>query len=172
MKSQEILDDKPLRRGGKGFTLVELLIVVAFIVLFATAVIPSYSSLYTVGRVDESADEIIQSLRLARVRSISRVNNNWHGVYFSINPSGPDSYTLFQGNNASASYGNRISSFDLIYSVPSSIMISTTLPGNEIIFARSSGAPSLAASQSITLTHNSDDARVILLNTAGLIERQ
>jgi hypothetical protein len=60
----------------------------------------------------------------------------------------------------------------LIYSVPSSIMISTTLSGNEIIFMRSSGVPSLAISQNITLAHNSDATRVIQLNTAGLIERQ
>lgn len=165
MKSQEISEDK-------GFTLIELLIVIAFIVLFAVTVFPSYSSLYTAGQVDESIDEVIQSLRLARARSISRINNNWHGVYFSINPNGADSYIIFQGSNATASYSNRISSLDLIYTLPASIAVATTLPGAEVVFARGTGAPSLVSSHTVTLTHSSGSARSLQINTAGLAERQ
>lgn len=71
--------------GGAGFTLVELLVVVAVaLILFAIA-IPSLRNLIDGRRVRLAADELVASMQLARSEAIHRgervdlvaVNNDW-----------------------------------------------------------------------------------------------
>ena len=83
----------------RGFTLIELLVVIALIVILIGASIPIYTSLQVSAQLNESVDQIMQTMRLARTRAVERFNDAPHGIFFEINQGGAARYTLFQGSS-------------------------------------------------------------------------
>jgi prepilin-type N-terminal cleavage/methylation domain-containing protein len=67
---------------SRGFTLIELLIVIAITIILAGVSFPIYGNLQVGARLNESSSLLVQSLRIARERSVSGYNNSDHGVYF------------------------------------------------------------------------------------------
>lgn len=148
----------------RGFTLIELLIVIAIIVIVAAAGASLYGNLYVTSQLNENIAQITQVLRTAQERSIARVNNASHGVYFEINPSANDAYILYQGS----SYDTRNSSYDRIIVLDSPLSLSTTLSGNEVNFSKSTGTPN--ALGSIVLAHEASGRTAIGINSFGRID--
>ena len=77
----------------KGFTFIELLIVIAIVLVLVVASAPIYGNLQVSAQLNESTSLIIQTLRTAKARSIAGINNDIHGVSFQI-----DKFTLFQSS--------------------------------------------------------------------------
>lgn len=148
----------------KGFTLIELLIVISIVVVLLASSIYIYGNLQVTSQVDNSTNLIIQNLRIARQRSVSRLNNSIHGIYVEINPSADDRVILFQG----ASYATRDTAYDYVLEIPSTITLSTTLTDNEIVFTRGTGIPDRTGT--ITITHSVTGTQVITINSFGLIQ--
>lgn len=170
MKAKKYLSKKYLQatnyklQAKQSFTLIELLVVIAIMVIVIAAGVSLYGNLQVTSQLNENTSQIIQTIRTARQRSVSRVNNSSHGIYFEINPSNNDQYILYQGS----SYSMRDSSYDLTVTLGSPLHIATTLNGNEVNFSRSLGTPNTTGN--IVLSHDTTGARTISINSFGIVD--
>lgn len=155
----------------KGFTIIELLVVIGISVILAAAVAPLYNGLQVSSQLNDNTSLIIQALRLARERSVSGYNNSRHGVYFDNNPGGVSSYILYQGD----SYAARQSSYDRRNVFDQALTVSSTgliLNGTDIDinFSRGIGTPNNTGT--LRLIHDVTGGRNIILNAIGKIEEE
>lgn len=150
---------------SKGFTLIEILLVIGLGIMLIAAAIPIYSNLQVSSQLNESSAQCAQTIRLARTRSAARLHNSSHGVFFDINPTGSDRYVLFEGS----SYASRNQSYDRIIILDSAIALSASLRGSaEIVFSPSFGLPS--ATGTIIMGHSASGDRTISINAAGAVD--
>ncbi|MCH7597463.1 prepilin-type N-terminal cleavage/methylation domain-containing protein [Patescibacteria group bacterium] len=152
-----------ISKGKCGFTLIELLIVIGITLALVVVAIPIYGNLQVSSQLNDSMDQIVQTLRTARERSIARRNDSMHGVYFEINAPGDDRFILYQGD----SFATRDSNYDRALTLSSSIMLSTTLSGDEVSFSKSFGGPN--ATGTVILTHDAQGARTVTITRIGSI---
>lgn len=148
---------------SRGFSIVELLVVVSITILLTAMALPIYGNFQNSTYLNERTAEIIQSVRTAQVRSMARMNDKSHGVFFEINPNGPDRLILYQG----IAYLNRDIAYDRAVILEDSLSLSTTLQGNEINFSRSMGLPSTTGS--IVLTNALGKSMIITTNSLGMV---
>ena len=151
-------------RDKDAFTLVELLITIAIILIIAVAAIPIYGNLQVTSQLNESSSQIIQAIRIARERSVAGLNNSRHGVYLEINTDAADKYILYQGST----YASRQTDYDLEVTLDNPLTLSTTLTGSEVNFITGSGVAS--STGIITLTHDTGGTRTISINSMGAVE--
>ena len=136
---------------------------IAITLIVVGAAIPIYGNFHSQSQTDTAADQLTQTIRTARQRSVSRLNNAMHGVYFSTT-----TYILFQGN----SYTTRDIDYDRSTLIESSMAITPpgSFLGNEVTFSKSLGVPS--ATGTIVLNHDVSGATNIILNENGKVEAQ
>jgi len=154
----------------RGFTLVEMLIVIAIMVVVASAAVPLYGSLQVKAQLGESTSQIVQSIRIARANAVSGFNSTSSGIYFFINPVGADTYTIYQGG----SYASRNASYDQVNTLDNALSINNigfVLVGGsiDINFARGSGKPGNTGS--FNLIHSVQGTSTISLNNLGLVQQ-
>jgi len=142
----------------KGFTTIELFIVVGIMLITAAAAAPFYSGLQVSAQLNESNAQIAQNLRLARGQSVARLNNTAHGVKFLAN-----SYVIYQG----ASYAGRDTAYDRAVAIDSPLSLSTTFTNDEVNFAMATGIPSNTGTT--TLVHSAGGSRSVYLNSFGVV---
>jgi len=151
------------RRGVRqrgGFTLVELLVTVAILIILAGSTVAIASRFYTSSQLLESTDRLVQTIHAAKIRSVGGLNDASHGVYVETGQ-----YTLYQG----ASYGSRYSSYDRVVSVDESLVISNTISGNDLTFSRGLGAPS--ATGTVSITHKeTGEIETIAIHSASIVK--
>lgn len=162
MKLQEILDT------NKGFTLLELVIVIAIIVVILGGAGFVQGAIIAESNRKSKSTEIIQSMRVQQIRSITNYKNDNWGVYVDEDPSGnDDKFVLFKGN----SYAARDNSFDIIIDLPDIISItdiSLNGGGADIVFERITGETSDYGS--FTLTDNEGNNTIVSINSFGVID--
>lgn len=165
---REVFYQLPVTMPRNGFTLIELLITTGITILLFAAAIPIFSNLQTSTQLNETATQLVQNTRLARQLSIARDQNSSHGIYFDINPNGPDRYILFQGN----SFAVRDTAYDRIVSLDSalSLLSSFASGGNELVFSPAFGMPSTYGT--MIITHGTNGTRTISLNSIGKVEEE
>jgi prepilin-type N-terminal cleavage/methylation domain-containing protein len=147
----------------QGFTLVELLIVIAISLIVLAAAVPIYGNLQGTAQLNDVTSGIIQATRTARERSMNRLDNSSHGVYIDI-ATGDDSYVLYQGD----SYATRDSSYDRSTTLDTAIVLSTTISGADINFSKGLGIPNNTGT--ITVTHDVNGAETITINALGSVD--
>lgn len=150
----------------RGFTLIEFLLTLAMIVILVGATLPLYTNLQVSAQLNENTDQLTQTLRLARVRAIERLNNEQHGIYFNIDQNGQDSYTLFQGS----SYASRNAAYDRTVTLDSTLALTSSLSdgSDEMVFTRTRGKPSTTGT--LTFTHATYGSRTLSINAAGTVD--
>lgn len=139
----------------KGFTLVEILIVAAILVLISFYTVPATLNFFKSQDLDGTVQEVLQTLRRAQAKAMAQEGDSLFGVYFF-----PHQFVLFKGS----SYAARDASYDEIFNISDSINISGL---NEVVFKKSSGLPQNIGS--ITLNNNID-LKEIQIKSSGLIE--
>ncbi len=152
----------------KGFSLIELLIVIAVLMIILVLSIVAFYTLTKKTDLDTSRDNIISALNLVRNKTLASEEAAQYGVYFDATAV-PDRYVLFQG----PSYTTRNVSLDKIYNFPSVIEISSvSLEGeNEIVFNRLQGDTNNYGS--ITIRSLKDnEIRTIYIYSSGEISTQ
>ena len=151
----------------RGITLLEIIMVVAILISLSAAAIPIFGNLQPATQLNEEVSQIIQTLRIAQVRSVARLNNSAHGVFFEINP-GPDRFILYQGPD----FSFRNSNFDRIIKLSDSLSFSTQLSstGTDVNFAKGVGTSSTTGL--ITVTSGISGSKIIKINAAGSIEKE
>ncbi len=144
-----------------GFTFVEILIVLGITAILAVSAGFIYGNFQVSAQLNESSAQVIQTIRTARQRSISRVNNSRHGVKLQS-----DRYILYQGS----SYSSRDSDYDREIILGNSMSFSTTLVNDEINFSKGLGVPD--NSGNIILSHDTIGKRTIIINAFGMVEER
>lgn len=120
----------------KGFTIVELLVIVGILIILAAITIPNLRFFQKESDLNNTKEEIINTLRLAQNKTLASEEASQWGVYFTTSTV-PHQYILFKGKDFDA----RATSSDKIHKLPKTIKISEIdlWGGEEVVFARVSG---------------------------------
>ena len=139
----------------KGFTLVELFLALAIILIVFAIVMPGGIEFYRSYALTSERDNLLGILRKARSLSMGNINEREHGVYVSVSD-----YTLFEG----ASYAARVAGFDQIYKRAAGL---TTTGPNEIVFRQLDAYTTTSGTINIS---NGTGQSLIRVNNEGRID--
>jgi prepilin-type N-terminal cleavage/methylation domain-containing protein len=141
---------------AKGFTLVELLLVVVIIVLFGGFSVPVYQSFQVKNSLINATNQIAQSFSRAQLLSQASEGDSSWGVSVQT------SYIIvFKGVN----FATREVAFDETFPLPQTIVPSGM---TEVVFSKIFGLPQ--SSGTLTLTSSIGEVEEIILNSKGMIE--
>lgn len=138
----------------KGFTLVEVLLVLSIIILLITLTIPLGIRFYSTRQLDVSENGIVQTLRRAQIKAMSMERDSAFGVYITS-----EEYVLFKGD----SYIARDISYDEIFDLPDNLSITGL---SEIVFSKLKGTPSDTGTITLFLDNRTES---ININEMGMI---
>jgi type IV fimbrial biogenesis protein FimT len=147
------------RRARRGFTLIELLIVLSITVILAVAAVPIYSGMMPAGDSTQVASEIVQTLRIARARSVARLGNSPFGVKFLP---AQNQYALYHGASYVPGNVERAITLGKVFSL-------NAAPSDDINFTMGNGATTAGT---ITLRHQTAQTKTITINQFGMVEIQ
>ncbi len=139
----------------KGFTIIELLLVMGLITIVAAITAPVGISFYKAQLISDVSENVTDSLRRAQAYATGSRNDSSYGVQIL-----PNEYVLFEGS----SYASRVVSEDEIFYYPETVIITGF---DEIIFSKVSGEPSEVGTLTFTLGNR---IKYVELTPAGNIE--
>ncbi|MEK7576416.1 MAG: hypothetical protein AAB482_01845 [Patescibacteria group bacterium] len=142
-----------------GFTIVELLIVLGIGVLLAIAATPMYSNLVPASGSTQVASEIVQTLRIARTRSVARLADSSYGVKFLSTQ-----YILYKGSSYVTGTVERTIDLGSAFSITS-----TPSSNIDINFSKGTGTANAGI---VILSRASADTKKISINQFGAVEIQ
>ena len=140
----------------KGFTLIELIVTTAIIIVLAAGTMAFYGFFQNEEVLAAVKTEVVQNLRYQQERAKAGVDNTPHGAYFSTS-----SYTLYQGQN----YASRNQAADIVHTLPAGFIFSGY---PEVTFSVQQGLATPAGILTITKT-NANTSVTLEINSAGLI---
>ena len=132
--------------------------------LLAALATPIYGNLQNTSQINAEADQLVQTLRSTREKSVAGLGGVAHGVKFEENSGPADRYIIYRG----VTYAGRNTSFERAVILPAAINLTTSLVGAEINFATASGTPSTTGD--VTLTHGTYGAKRVTISVSGLVE--
>lgn len=147
----------------KGFTLLELIVSMAIIVLAATLIGSVMSSFGESSKLTEANSGIIGLLRDARSRTLASQFSSNFGVHFENTKA-----VLFQGN-----VYNQASATNEAYFLPSSIeinAISLTGGASDVVFTRLYGTTTASGTISLRSRNDNTKTRTISIYSTGGIQ--
>ncbi|HAT73705.1 MAG: hypothetical protein US30_C0007G0047 [Candidatus Moranbacteria bacterium GW2011_GWF2_36_839] len=147
----------------KGFTLVEIMLVVSLMVIVGTISVPVYQTVQLQNDLDLAISSITQTLHRAQILSQGSDGDSTWGARVSSG-----SVILFKGTT----YASRDPLYDEVFEISPNLVISSsgfvspTSP--ELIFSKMLGEPTPYGT--ITLTTVSNQAKNIVINPKGMTE--
>lgn len=138
----------------KGFTLVELVLVIGILALLIVVSLPLAINFYKTRQFDVHENGIVQALRRAQLKAMSVEEDCAFGVRITS-----DQYVLFRGN----SYAMRDSAFDEVFDLPDNLQVSGI---SEIVFSKLRGIPFSTGTITLTIDNQSE---AININEMGRI---
>jgi prepilin-type N-terminal cleavage/methylation domain-containing protein len=149
------------RKAKKGFTMLELLIVIAITAILSVGAVSLYANQQKAKILDNTAQEIANYLRYAQQKSVSQEQGLQWGVHFDNPSSGSDFYALYTGTTYSSPIETKY--------LPTGIIFTTPATGNSIniSFNKLTGT---STSQSLVIQSTSSNAtKTISVSSQGLI---
>lgn len=146
----------------KGFVFIELLVVIGIFMLLAGMGLASFRFFQNKMGLDETADQLVNILRLAQNRTLASEGQTSYGVHFAA-----DTFTLFAG----LSY-NPASSSNQQYSLAKGLEIfniSLAGGGSDVIFNRLTGRTNQSGQASLRIAADPTQSRSIYISSAGQI---
>ncbi len=150
----------------KSFTLIEVLVIIGIMVILMVLALPAYRSFQNESDLNNSTEEIINTLRMAQNKTLASEGASQYGVYFDT--SIPYRVIMFKGEN----YNTRDSSFDRTNKLPDNIEIyAINLAGgeSEVIFDRINGETSQSGNVGLRLINNPLKTKTIYIENSGQI---
>ena len=145
---------------GVGFTMIELLIVIAILAVVAVFSIPFIQTFQISSDLNTTADQLTQAVR--RVQLQARTGQNDADCGIAFNESG-NQYTIFKGSL----YASRDSTFDEVVQYQPRFRMTTDF-GREIIFFKYSGTPTVGGT--VTVADEQGNAhRTIRITDIGMV---
>ncbi len=150
----------------RGFTIIEVIVVITIIVILATVSITALYSLQKRSHLDNGIQEFVNILKFAQNKTLSSENNNQYGVYLD-NSVSPNKYVLFEGS----SYALRNISADLIYFLHQTVeFFGINLNGgNEIVFDKLTGMTQQSGSIVLRLKADTSQNKTVYISNVGAI---
>ena len=149
----------------KSFTLIELLVIIGTMIILMALATPAFRIFQKESDLNDSAEEIINILRLAQNKTLASEGASQWGIYFDDTTT-PHQYTLFKGNN----YAARDSNFDEVHKLPKTIEIyEINLGGKEVVFNRVSGETNQSGNIKIRLISDISKTKIIYVENSGQI---
>ncbi len=129
----------------KGFTLLELLIVIVITTILAGVGVSTYINQQRSKLLDTTVQEVVGYLRYAQQKSMVQEGGNQWGVHFENPASGDDFYALYTGVSYTSPEETRY--------LPKGIEYETPTAGNSIdaSFDKLTGTSATSTTQSITI---------------------
>lgn len=158
-----------MKKNHFAFTVIELLTIIGILIILLFLTFPSFNFFRRESDLNNSAEEIINSLRLAQNKTLaSELASQW-GVYFETSTQ-PNQYILFRGT----SFVSRPTSSDEVHQLPNSIEVSEIelWGGKEVLFEKVTGfASSTSQVGRISIRLKTDPAKTktIYIENSGLI---
>jgi prepilin-type N-terminal cleavage/methylation domain-containing protein len=148
---------------SKGFTLIEIILVVAVMLVLAGMAPTFYTRFLLQNATANTTDEIVGSLRKAQISAMTSKQGSAWSVNFSANAVTLYIGTTFAGHNIA---------FDEKFSKNSNITISCPLcvNGTDISFARVTGLPT-PSTATITVSSSNGDSETISVNSQGVVSK-
>ncbi|MFA5932165.1 MAG: prepilin-type N-terminal cleavage/methylation domain-containing protein [Candidatus Paceibacterota bacterium] len=145
----------------KGFTVVELLIVLAVIGIIFSIVLPQFSAIRENQVLKGAVNDIISSLNKAQSQTLSSVNSSSYGVHFQS-----DKVIIFLGTTFLVNDMNE--TINIISPANISNVTLSGVSGNsgDIYFNRLSGIPSKTGTITVSTPSYS---KIITISTTGVI---
>jgi type IV fimbrial biogenesis protein FimT len=151
---------------NRGFTLIELMVVIALFAIAAAIAVPNYLTYSTRARLQGAESNLVADFELARSRAI-RENGNV-AVVFNADGLGYTVFEDFDGNWAREGDERQLRSVDLPAGVQ--IDLAATTFSNDRMHFNSRGIPD-GSFGTVALT-NSQETRSIVINIVGRIRTQ
>jgi prepilin-type N-terminal cleavage/methylation domain-containing protein len=152
--------------NNAGFTIIELVIVIAILVLLSAIAIPDFISFQKKTDLDNSIQEFASALRTAQSKTLSSENDSQYGVYLKTSVS-PNQYILFKGT----SYAGHDAASDHIYSLKNtSEFFNISLGGgNEIVFDKLTGVSEESGSVSARIKTDTSYSKTVYISNSGAV---
>ncbi len=165
------LPSTPFRRG---FTLIEVLIAVAVIIIIAGISGIYLNTLYGAKRAENSANQIVAFLTTAQEKSASQEDDSRWGVYFDGPSSGIQTYTLYRIDEGLVGDTPPYAQADIIRQVSLPEGLKFTSPAANatlaVTFERITGLPTTPATIRIIDDRATDNPQTIEVSSTGRIE--
>jgi len=140
-----------------GFTFVEVLVVIALLVGLTGLAIPFYQSFQVGSQLDNTTQELSQTLRLAQAQAMATESLSAFGVHFES-----ESFTIFKGvTYVSGDPINEVIPFT------SAITITPSM-GSEVVFSSLHGETGNAGTIAVAASNGS--SRTLIINDLGVVD--
>lgn len=143
----------------KGFTLIEVMIVVALIIMFSALTLPMSFSFFQEAALKDQVRNLENFLRKAQALAITGRGDSSAGIKIT-----QSECIIFEGE----SYENRRQALDIV--VPFSITVSIS-GADEIVFQKSTGLLAFPSEEVSIIVTSGDSSKEITINSQGKIER-
>ncbi len=148
-----------LLKQKKGFTALEILIVIAIIAIIGGVLLPSFGAMRRDQVLKSAVEDVASALDKARSESLSSRDSSEYGVHFETNMA-----VIFTGVAYTAGAS---SNQEVAISAPASISaITLSGGGSEVYFDRLSGEPNKTGTITIT---NDSASKVITISATGSV---
>jgi len=147
----------------KGFTIIEVLIVLAIMAILGTFVAVSYSRFNSMQALDKTSALVSSVLNQARTLTLSSKDNTQYGVHLASGE-----ITLFAGDTYSPSAGSN-SVFTLNPQV--SLIADISGGGSEVVFERLTGKTDQDGTITLSLVSGASSAKTITIFETGIIQQ-
>ncbi|MFB6181453.1 MAG: prepilin-type N-terminal cleavage/methylation domain-containing protein [Candidatus Magasanikbacteria bacterium] len=140
----------------KGFTLIEVLVVVGIIIVISALSLPFYGKFVNMNSINSQVTEVRKNIRLAQEEAQAGKHNSNHGIHFTTT-----SYTHYVGSDFNSRDKNKDEDYDLNNKLE-------FISSFEVNFSKDTGLPSATGTITIKNTNNGKTAD-ISINEEGLI---
>ncbi len=156
MKTKSLISKKSCpKQNRRGFTLIEVILVIGLIGILIFLSIPFYQSFQVESQLDSTTEEVVNILRRAQSKAMASQRDSNFGVKLTSGQ-----YTLFKGD----SYAAREVIYDEDYNIPETLSINGL---TEIVFNKLKGTTSNTGNITVTSNNNS---KTININETGRVE--
>ena len=138
----------------KAFTLTELLLTIAIIIIISTFTVAFYGRFLTQNAVQDTVDRLVGNTRKAQLYAMS---SKW-GSNWGVNISG-HTMTFYRGT----SFGTKVTGFDEVFTINSNVTVSGI---GDLNFARVTGLPS--ATSTVTISDLNNNSKTVTVNSQGV----
>lgn len=149
-----------------GFTLIEILIVIAIFSIIFTFTVLSLRYFQKKSELNNTTEEIINSLRLAQNKTLASEGASSYGIYFNDTTS-PNQYILFKGT----SFASRDPAFDETFKLSNNLLIYQINlgGGKDVVFKRIKGETDVSGNIIIGLSGDSSKTKNIYIEKSGMV---